>query len=65
MCTKETGKNLIKRYVLGGFSQEQRNGMENVHDVVPEGSHPPWANFIREFGSVQEHKNSRTSRMCS
>ena len=60
-----TWKNFNKRYVLSGFVQEQRIDMENVHDIVDEGSHPPWARFLGEFGSPQEYKNSRTPRMCS
>ena len=55
MHTEETGKNFNEHNVIGGFLQEQRMEMENVHDIVNEGSHPPWAEFLGEFGHLLEH----------
>ena len=46
MRAEETGKNFNKCYVLSGSLQEQRIGMGTVHDIVDEGSHPPWARFL-------------------
>ena len=40
------------RYVLRGFLQEQRIDMENVHDIVAESSHAPWARYLGEFGNL-------------
>ena len=47
LCTEETGKSSNKFYVRSGFLQEERIGMEIVHGIVDEGSHPPWAEFPR------------------
>ena len=57
MHTEATGKNFNKCYVLSGSLQEQRVGMVNVHDIVDEGSHPPRARFLGEFGNPSKHKN--------
>ena len=64
MHTEETGKNFNKCCVLIGVLQEQRIGMDNVHDIVDEGSHPPWARFIGEFGNLQAYK-IREHRECA
>ena len=52
MHTEETGKNFNKRNVLSGFFQEPRIDVVNVHDIVGEGSHQPWARFLGEFGNL-------------
>ena len=39
-------RSLFKQYI----------GMVKVHDIIDEGSHPPWARFHGEFGNLQEYK---------
>ena len=50
------GRTSINAAFSVGFLLEQRIGVENLHDTVDEGSHPPWARFLGEFRSLQEHK---------
>ena len=52
-CTqKKQGRTSVKCYVLNGLLPEQRIGMENVHDIIDEGSRPPWARFLGELGNL-------------
>ena len=41
--------------IFNGLLQEHRVGMENVHDIVDDGSHPRWSGFLDEFRNLQEH----------
>ena len=53
---KKMGRTSINSTFLVDSYKKQYIGMTNVHDIVDEGSHPPWARFLGEFGNLQEYK---------
>ena len=63
MHTEEIGKVCNRCYVLNGIRQEQGIDMDNVHDIVDEGSHLSWARFLGKFGNRSEHR-IRKHREC-
>ena len=63
---EELQQMLLSQWILA----RKRIDMENVHDIVDEVNHPPWARFLVEFGKpqeykIREHRESVRDQYCS